>query len=92
MKGKEVKKIWWQPGVTLALQISGWIVGPIILAIFIGKWLDDKYNTKPWLFLACVGTAFIISNIGIVRETLKTMKKIEKEKKSEKNLDKKENK
>ncbi len=85
MEKKESEKLWWQPGVTLALEISGWIAGPIILAIFLGRWLDKKYGTEPWLFLSCVAVAFIISNIGIVRETLKAMKQIEKQSLEEKN-------
>ena len=51
------------------------------MAVFLGKWLDEKYGTKPWLFLLCVGVAFIISSIGIVKEALEAMKKVEEEEK-----------
>ena len=70
---------WWQPGMLLFFRLSGWIAGPVIIAVFVGKWLDQKYGTEPWLFLISVGVAFILSMFGIVRDTLKAMKEIEKE-------------
>jgi F0F1-type ATP synthase assembly protein I len=62
---------WWQPAITLFGELSAWIAGPILIALFIGKWLDEKYQTKPWLFLGATGMAFIITNIGIVYQTKK---------------------
>jgi F0F1-type ATP synthase assembly protein I len=75
---------WWQPGMLLFARLSGWIGGPIIVALFVGKWLDKKYNTEPWLFLASVGVAFLISSYGIVRDTMRERKRIEKEAKDKK--------
>ncbi len=49
------------------------------MGVFVGKWLDRKYGTEPWLFLLSVGVAFILSMFGIVRDALKAMKDIEKE-------------
>lgn len=71
--------IWWQPAFVIFTQVSGWIAGPIILALFLGKWLDNKYQTSPWLFLTCIGLAFLVSSVGIVRITLDYLKKIETE-------------
>jgi len=89
MKENEQKIPWWEPGMVLFARLSGWIAGPIILAVFIGKWLDKKYETTPWLFLTTVGVAFIISSIGIVREAKDMMNKIiEDEKKKKENADK----
>lgn len=73
------KMPWWQPSLILFGKLSGWIAGPVIIAIFLGKYLDKKYNTEPWLFLLSVGVAFIFSIFGIVRDSLKEMKRIEKE-------------
>jgi F0F1-type ATP synthase assembly protein I len=75
---------WWQPGLVLFTKLSGWIAGPVILGIIIGKWLDKKYGTEPWLFLISVGTAFFLSMFGIVHDSLKEMKRIEKEEKEKK--------
>lgn len=59
-------------------QITGWIAGPIIIALFVGKKLDEKYGTEPWLFLALIGVAFIMSCAALVKISLKYIKKIEK--------------
>lgn len=70
---------WWQPAILMFSRLSGWIIGPVILGIIIGKWLDKKYGTDPWLFLLSIGIFFIISMVGVVRDAMREMKKIEKE-------------
>lgn len=70
---------WWRPAIFMFLRLSGWIAIPIIIAVFFGKWLDKKYDTEPWLFLGSVGAAFLISIIGLIKNTLKEFKNIEKE-------------
>lgn len=64
-------------------RLSAWIVAPVLIGAFIGKWLDKKHDTEPWLFLTATGLSFIISMIGLTIEAKKEMGKIEKE--SEKN-------
>ncbi len=75
-KNKEVP--FWQPALLMFSRMSGWIIGPVVLAIFLGKWLDEKYHTEPWLFLGCVGLAFIISMAGLVKDAFKEMEKLDK--------------
>lgn len=79
---------WWQPSVVLFGRLSGWIAFPVIIALFVGKWLDQKYQTDPWLFLLSVGLAFILSSIGIVKEASSAMKSIcdEPEKEEERKI------
>jgi F0F1-type ATP synthase assembly protein I len=77
---------WWQPGMLIFARLSGWIGGPVIVAVFLGKWLDRKYGSEPWLFLSCVGVAFAISMFAIVKDALKEMKRIEKEEQIKKDL------
>lgn len=67
---------WWQPSVVLFGRLSGWIAFPVIIALFVGKWLDQRYQTDPWLFLLSVGVAFVASSIGIVKEASNAMKNI----------------
>lgn len=83
---KEINAPWWQPSLVLFGRLSGWIAGPVILALFVGKWLDKKYSTEPKLFLLCVGVAFFVSTYGIVKDSLEAMKKIDKEADEEKGL------
>ena len=80
-KEPEIKKPWWQDSVMLFTQLSGWIGIPVILGVFLGQWLDQEYNTKPWLFLITVGLAFGISMIGIVKEAKSAIDKIDKDSK-----------
>jgi len=75
-KSKDNQIRWWQPSMVLFMRLSGWIAGPVIVALFVGRRLDRKYQTDPWLFLLAVGLAFILSLIGIVRESTITMNKI----------------
>lgn len=76
---KKPEVIWWQPAIVMFSRLSGWIVGPVLIAIFLGKWLDKKYNTEPWLFLASVGVAFAISIFGIVKDAMKELRKIDED-------------
>ncbi|MFA5359091.1 MAG: AtpZ/AtpI family protein [Patescibacteria group bacterium] len=80
--------LWWRPALILFFQLSGWIAFPVIGAIFIGQWLDKKYGTDPWLYLAAVGVAFVISTFGIVREAGAAIKQMEEFNKKEKKDDK----
>ncbi|MFH1427069.1 MAG: AtpZ/AtpI family protein [Patescibacteria group bacterium] len=78
LAGQTKEKVWWQPAIVMFARLSGLIVIPVILGVFIGKWLDKKFNSEPWLFLACVGFAFIISMFGLVKKLLKNMQKLKK--------------
>jgi F0F1-type ATP synthase assembly protein I len=82
MADNDLKKnsqiVWWQPAMIMFLKLSVWIAAPIIIALYLGKWLDKKYNSEPWLFLICIGVAFAISMIGLVTNTIKEFKKIDK--------------
>jgi len=80
---------WWQPAVTMFLKLSAWIAAPVIIGLFIGNWLDNKYQTTPWLFLLAIGTAFTISIIGLVKNTMTELKKIDEQSKQTKQTQKK---
>lgn len=91
--GSNDQKSWWQPGLILFFRLSGWIGFPVIAALFVGKWLDEKYHSEPWLFLTTMAVAFVFSIFGIIKETTKEIKKIEQEAKLRKDaINKKEDK
>lgn len=72
--------------------MSGWIAVPVIIGMFLGKWLDKQYGTEPWLLLVTIGVCFLISMFGLIKDALKEFKKIEKEsaaKKIEEDMNKK---
>lgn len=75
---KQDDKSWWQEGMVVFAQASGWIAGPIIAALFLGKWLDSKYNSGSRYFYICIAVAFVISNVGMILEVIKYKKKLNK--------------
>ena len=89
-KNKNGNANWWEPAVAIFARMSGWIVAPVLIATFIGRWLDRKYSTAPWMLLGTVGVAFVISMIGLILEATKEYKKIAGNgKKNEETKDKK---
>lgn len=75
---------WWQPGLIIFAKITGWIAAPIIIALYVGRSLDEKYGTDPWYFLGLTGLAFAISCIAMVVIAGKYIKKIELDNKNRK--------
>jgi len=71
------KKELWQIGGIFFATISTWIAAPIIIGLYTGSWLDNRYQTKPWLTLGLVLLAFIISNFGIYKESQKLFKRLD---------------
>lgn len=74
--------------IRLLSNITAWIVGPVLVGVFLGKWLDQKFNTEPWLFLTSVGVCFLVSMFGLVQNALAEFKKIEEESKKSENKQK----
>ncbi|HMN19044.1 MAG TPA: AtpZ/AtpI family protein, partial [Candidatus Moranbacteria bacterium] len=60
--------------------LSGWIALPILSAVMVGKWLDRKFQSAPWLLLISVGIAFVVSMVALVVIGRREMGKIEKRK------------
>ncbi len=78
----EVKSPWWKPGLIIFTKVSASIAIPIILALFVGKYLDKKYNSAPWIFLGLTFIAFIFSIFTIwknVRDYIDDLEKKEKD-------------
>lgn len=74
----------WSLALKVMANISGWIAFPVIIGLFLGRYLDRRFGTEPWLFLATIGACFIISIYGLVINSLKEFKKIEKDYAAEK--------
>ena len=74
----------WSLALKIMARISGWIAFPVLIGVFLGKWLDIKFGTEPWLFLITVAVCFMISMYGLVINALKEFKKIEEESQAEK--------
>ncbi|OGF31644.1 hypothetical protein A2533_04115 [Candidatus Falkowbacteria bacterium RIFOXYD2_FULL_35_9] len=86
MNNENNEKKWWQPAMKLFGELTAWVAGPIIVAVFVGDWLDERYNKSPWIFLISIGIAFIITNIAVVKKSIQAMNEISSNsKKTEKN-------
>lgn len=71
--------MWWRPALIMFSQVSGWIVGPIIVATLLGKYLDKKFHTHPYFFIGLMVVSFTLSMVKIVKVTSQQIKKIERE-------------
>lgn len=80
MAEKKLDKNYWVEPLKMFSRLSAWIVFPVLFGALLGKWLDQKYNSSPRWFLIIIGLSFIISMIGLVKNTLEEYKKIEKRK------------
>jgi F0F1-type ATP synthase assembly protein I len=69
----------WALALRIMAKLTGWIAFPVIIATFLGQWLDERFNTSPWLFLGTIGLSFMISMYGLVVNALKEFKKIDTE-------------
>jgi len=76
---KNNKNYWWQLGLKIYAESTGWIAAPIIGALYLGRWLDSKYDTGQLFFLSITILAFVISSIGIGMTGMKYMRLIEKD-------------
>jgi len=83
MNNKDIQKPWWRDGVVIFVKVSSYIAIPIIVASYVGNYLDEKYNTSNFLFLVLIAIAFL-STIYLIWKEMKIYKeKIDKESKSE---------
>lgn len=73
---QNTKKPWWRDSIIIFTKVSAWIAFPVVIALFVGKSLDNHFGTKPWLFLACIGISFTLSLVGIYRTSKKELGKI----------------
>ncbi len=79
-----MKNTTWSIASRILVSLTGWIAFPVILGVIVGRWLDKKYGTEPWLFLGTIGVAFLISMYGLALNALREFKKIERESEAEK--------
>ena len=65
--------------LALALQLGFIIVIPLLVLAVSGRMLDRKYHSHPWLFLAGIGLAFILSSLMIFRKIIQIYKDLDQE-------------
>ena len=73
------KKPWWREGVLLSVKVSAYIAVPVIIASYVGKYLDKKYSSDPYLFLISIAIGFASTIYLIWKEVKNYQRKIAKE-------------
>ena len=68
---------WWRDGLISFVKIGASIAVPIIIALYLGQYLDNKYNSEPWIFLGLTFIAFTISMFFIYKNMMKYVKDAE---------------
>jgi F0F1-type ATP synthase assembly protein I len=73
------KQTWWQPALFMFTRLSVWVAVPVVIATYVGNWIDEKNNSAPWGLISVVGVAFVVSMIGLVYEAAKEYSRIDKD-------------
>lgn len=63
--------------IRIFADFSGSIAIPSVLGALLGKWLDARYGTKPWLLIGCLAVAFLLTAIIVVKKARFYSKKYE---------------
>ena len=82
MKNTKQDKVWYGPALEMFAKTSVWIAAPVLTALFLGKFLDKRYNTAPWIFISLTVLGFTISMIAISKIAIDYIHKLEKEDKN----------
>ncbi|PIS41047.1 MAG: hypothetical protein COT26_00065 [Candidatus Kerfeldbacteria bacterium CG08_land_8_20_14_0_20_43_14] len=73
---KQEKSNFWQ-ALGLAWELGYVIAIPIVVFGLLGRFLDKKFHSSPWLLLAGIIVSIAISSFGLVSKFKKMLKKIE---------------
>ena len=75
MENREKSGFWQALGIAWEL---GYVIAiPIVVFGLLGRFLDKKFQTSPWLLLAGIIISIAISSFGLVSKFKKMLKKIE---------------
>ncbi|MEO5634987.1 MAG: hypothetical protein ABIS26_01395 [Candidatus Paceibacterota bacterium] len=67
------EKAWWQPVMIFYVKTAGWIMIPLLVALFLGNYVKETTQSQA-LFFGSIMLGFAITCYGIYRE-IKTYKK-----------------
>lgn len=73
------KEIWWKPAITVFANTSIWIIVPILMALFLGKYLDNKYDSGHKFFFILIAAAFLTTIFSLIKILRKYMTKMKEE-------------
>jgi F0F1-type ATP synthase assembly protein I len=80
-------KDWWQEAVSIFSEVTGLIVVPIVGSLYLGGYLDKKYNSEPWFFLGLTLVGVIVATSAISRIATRYINQQEKNTRQSNNYD-----
>ncbi|MFA6908656.1 MAG: AtpZ/AtpI family protein [Patescibacteria group bacterium] len=70
---------WWEEPLKVFGEVTGYIVVPLVAALYGGRALDHHFESEPLIMIGLLLVAVIISTLAIVRIAVRYMKQIEEE-------------
>ncbi|MFA5030895.1 MAG: AtpZ/AtpI family protein [Patescibacteria group bacterium] len=68
----------------LSLELGYTIAIPIVVLALVGRLLDKKFDTSPWLLITGIILSMVVSSVALVLKFNAIMKNIQEEDKKEK--------
>lgn len=78
MEPQTPKTAFWQ-ALAYAWQFGYSIAVPLVVFALLGRFLDGKLGTTPWLFLAGILLAIIASSVLLVRKAFQITRQLERD-------------
>ena len=76
---EEKNQLW--SAISLAWQLGYTIAIPLVVLALVGRILDKRFGTSPWLLLVGIFLSIIISTFAVYFKTVKILKETEDESK-----------
>lgn len=68
---------WWKPAMFFYAKVTSWIILPLAIALFLGKYARESLGSQVWFFIAVI-LGFLITCFGIYREIKTYQKEVNK--------------
>ncbi len=78
------KNFWLNVGLRMFAESTGWIAIPVVGALYLGRYLDEKQSTGNLYFFGLTALAFIISCVGLSLIGMKYLKMLDTDKEKKK--------
>jgi hypothetical protein len=78
------KNFWLNVGLRMFAESTGWIAIPVVGALYLGRYLDEKQSTGNLYFFSLTALAFIISCVGLSLIGMKYLKMLDQDKEKKK--------
>ena len=56
-------------GIRIVGEFGGLIAIPVVVFVFVGRWLDGRWGTKPWMTIVAFVLAALVSGLMVWRRT-----------------------